>query len=168
MTRMDTDKGSGLGAGVNQITEKVIGCAFAVGKVLGPGFLEKVYENALVHELRKAGLRVEQQKRITIWYDGVIVGDYIADVLVEDGVLVEVKAKKAIIDDHVSQSLNYLAATNLPVCLLLNFAKRVEIKRIAGPNAPRLDVSHPCPSVPSVAAFHKAPVITHPDDFEEV
>lgn len=148
---MDTDTNPAIP--INQITERVIGCAFAVGKVLGPGFLEKVYENALVHEIKKAGLRVEQQRRITVWYDGVIVGDYVADVLVQELVLVEVKAMRAIIDDHIAQSLNYLAATKLPVCLLLNFAKRVEVKRLAGPDAPRLGATHPCPSVTSVAAF---------------
>ena len=163
---MDTDKEPGLP--LNLVTEKVIGCAFAVGKVLGPGFLEKVYENALAHEIRKAGLRVEQQRRVLVWYDGIVVGDYVADVLVEDRVLVEVKARRAIVDEHIAQSLNYLTATRLTVCLLLNFARRVEVKRIAGPGAPRLDATGPCPSVSSVAGSSGTAHGDDANDFEEV
>ena len=73
---------------INQITERIIGCAFTVSGTLGAGFLEKVYENALAHELRKAGIRVSQQHPTPVFYDGVVVGDYIADLLVEDRVVV--------------------------------------------------------------------------------
>ncbi len=116
---------------LNKLTEKVIGCAFSVSNFLGAGFLEKVYENALAHELRKAGLRVEQQKPIDVYYDGIIVGEYIADLLVEHYLLLELKTVERFNEIHLAQSLNYLKATNLPLCLLINFGKsKVEIKRI--------------------------------------
>lgn len=165
MTQMGTDREPYIP--INPVTEKAIGCAFAVGKVLGPGFLEKVDENALVHEIRKTELRVEQQKRIIVWYDGVIVGDYVADIVVEGSALVEVKAERAIIDEHIAQAFNYLAATKLPVCLLLNFTKRVEIKRLAGPDAPRQGDSLPCPSVTAVAASLDSAQIVESADFDE-
>lgn len=94
--------------------------------------MEKVYENALVHELRKAGIQVVQQEPIKILYDGVVVGDYFADLIVENCVLVELKACKALDEVHQAQSINYLKATGLRVCLILNFGKsRLEIKRLA-------------------------------------
>ncbi len=117
---------------LNQLTEQIIGCAFEVSNKLGSGFLEKVYENALAHELRKTGLSVEQQKAIAVCYDGVIVGEYVADLIVNQTVLVELKAVKSLNDIHVAQCLNYLKATGLKICLLLNFGKpKVEIKRFA-------------------------------------
>ena len=120
---------------LNELTERVIGCAYRVANVLGCGFLEKVYENALAHELRKNGLAIEQQKPILVRYDGVVVGDYVADLIVEGLVLIELKACKGIGDVHAAQ-WNYLLATKLPVCLLLNFGKtRLEIKRFAGRDA---------------------------------
>jgi len=115
------------------ITEKIIGCAYKVGTKLGCGFLEKCYENALVYELRKLGLKVEQQVRLKVWYDEVVVGEYVADLLVEDVVLVELKATQGIDPVHAAICINYLAATKLPLCLLINFGKRVDVKRIAGP-----------------------------------
>ena len=116
---------------MKQLTEKVIQCAFAVSNTLGCGFLEKVYENALVHELRKAGLQVQQQHGITVYYDGVDVGEYTADLLVEGVLLIELKAVKNLDDVHLAQCLNYLKATNLRLCLLVNFAKpKLEIRRI--------------------------------------
>jgi len=116
---------------LNQVTEKIIGCAYQVGNSLGPGFLEKVYENALAHEIRKAGLRVAQQEPLLVIYDDVCVGEYFADLLVEDSVLVELKTVRAIDEIHMAQCLNYLKATGLKICLLINFAKpRVQIKRI--------------------------------------
>jgi GxxExxY protein len=116
---------------VNRLSERIIGCAFTVANTLGSGFLEKVYENALAHELRKAGLVVAQQRGIIVRYDGVIVGEYAVDLLVEDAVLVELKAIKALDDIHHAQCLNYLRATGLHLCLLINFGKpRLEIKRI--------------------------------------
>jgi GxxExxY protein len=124
---METD----MSQDVNKITEKIIGCAYIVGRTLGSGFLEKVYENALSHELSKARLAVRTQWPIRVFYDGVLVGDYVADVLVEDTVLVEAKSASALTDAHLAQCLNYLKATGLKVCLLINFGgSSVEVKRI--------------------------------------
>ena len=90
-----------------------------------------MYENALAHEIQKAGLRVRQQTPIKVYYDGVIVGDYVTDLLVENLVLVELKAVKKLDDIHLAQCLNYLKATNQKLCLLINFGtQRVQIKRI--------------------------------------
>ena len=112
------------------LTERIIGAAYRVAKSLGYGFLEKVYENALGHELRKAGLKTEQQHDIKVYYDDDRVGDFVADLLVEDRVIVELKAVRAIDDIHVAQALNYLKATRLPTCLLINFGKSgAELRR---------------------------------------
>jgi GxxExxY protein len=116
---------------LNEISEKIIGCAFAVSNGMGCGFLEKVYENALAHELRKTGLAVEQQRSIEVRYDGVVVGSYCTDLLVQGAVIVELKAVKALDDVHAAQGLNYLRATGLKICLLLNFGSpRLEVKRL--------------------------------------
>ena len=126
---MDTDFNKSQ---MKQLTEKVIQCAFAVSNTLGCGFLEKVYENALVHELRKAGLQAKQQHGITVYYDGAAVGEYTADLLVEGVRLIELKAVKDLDDIHLAQCLNYLKATNLRLCLLMNFGKpKLEFRRIA-------------------------------------
>jgi GxxExxY protein len=118
--------------GISALTERVIGSAFRVANRLGCGFLEKVYENALAYELRKGGLEVAQQHAIAVLYDGVVVGDYAADLLVEASLMVELKCVRAFEQSHLAQCLNYLNATGLRVCLLLNFgAPRLEIKRIA-------------------------------------
>ena len=116
---------------IKDVAERVIGCAYTVSNTLGVGFLEKVYENALAHEMRKADLKVETQHPITVQYDGVIVGEYAADLLVEDCVLVELKAVKSFDNVHLAQCLNYLRATGLKMCLLVNFGNpRMEYKRI--------------------------------------
>jgi GxxExxY protein len=116
---------------LNTITERIIGRCYTVANVLGPGFLEKVYENALAHELRKTGLYVEQQKAIEVKYDGIVVGTYTADLLVARSVLVELKAVKQFDEIHIAQCLNYLRATGLGICLLVNFgAPKVEIRRL--------------------------------------
>jgi len=118
-------------ARINDLSKLVIGCALAVANTLGSGFVEKVYENALAYELRKRGLAVVQQGGVVVRYDGVVVGDYTTDLLVEDAVLVELKAVKALDSIHLAQCLNYLKATDLRLCLLLNFGKpRLEIKRV--------------------------------------
>ena len=117
---------------MNERTQQVIGCAYKVSNGLGAGFLEKVYENALAHELCNAGVKFVQQHPITVTYDGVVVGEFAADLFVEDCLLVELKAVKALDDIHLAQCLNYLKATGLRLCLLLNFGQpRLEIKRIA-------------------------------------
>lgn len=114
------------------LTEKIIGCAYLVSNTLGCGFLERVYENALCHELRKAGLEVESQARIDVQYDGVSVGVYEADIIVNGKVIIEVKAVRALEVAHKSQTLNYLKATGIRLGLLVNFgAPRVEVKRVA-------------------------------------
>src|SRR6185503_3934214 len=95
----------------DKITETIIGCAMKVSNTLGVGFLEKVYENALVVELRKAGLAVEQQKAFSVIYDGGVVGDYTADLLVNGLVILELKAVKMIDEVHQAQLLNYLKTT---------------------------------------------------------
>ncbi len=130
----------------NDLSERVIGCAMVVSHALGSGFLEKVYENALAHELRQslplrkpapakagagAGLAVAQQRGIVVRYDGIIVGDYAVDLLVEESVIVELKATKAVADIHRAQCINYLRGTGLHLCLLLNFGNpRLAIQRI--------------------------------------
>ncbi len=117
---------------LNEITETIIGCAYAVANTLGCGFLEKVYENALALELRAAGLSVEQQKPIQVLYRRSVVGEYVADLLVENCVLVELKAVKELDDIHLAQCLNYLKATGLKVCLLINFGSpKVQVRRIS-------------------------------------
>jgi GxxExxY protein len=117
---------------LNSLTEKIIGCAFEISNTLGCGFLEKPYENAMVHLLKKASLSVQQQVPIKIRFDGVIVGEYVADLVVENAVLVEIKAVKALDDVHAAQCINYLKATGIPLCLLINFGRpRVEHRRYA-------------------------------------
>jgi len=102
-----------------------------VSNALGSGFLEKVYENALAHELRKACLTVAQQHGIVVRYDGIIVGEYAADLLVEESVIVELKATRTVADIHRAQCINCLRSTGLHLCLLLNFGNpRLAIQRI--------------------------------------
>lgn len=116
---------------INQLTEKIIACAYKVSNTLGSGFLEKVYENALAHELRKSGLQVEQQFPIQVHYDGQVVGDYQADMLVNHQIILELKTVDTLSDIHLAQCLNYLKATGLHLCLLLNFRhSRIQIKRV--------------------------------------
>lgn len=119
------------GESLKELTERIIGCAYAVSNELGCGFLEKVYENALTLELHQTGLEAEKQKHISVYYCGTIVGEYVADLIVDRQVLVEVKSVKGLDDVHLAQCLNYLRATALKICLLLNFARpRLEIKRV--------------------------------------
>ena len=116
---------------IDKVTEKIIGGSFVIGNQLGVGFLEKVYENALIHELNKLSLRVQSQVPVQVKYDNVVVGEYVCDLLVQDSVVVELKAVKALDDVHMAQCLNYLKATGLKVCLLINFGKKkVEFRRI--------------------------------------
>lgn len=118
-------------AELNSLSERVIGCAYTVSNALGCGFLEKVYENALAHEVRKTGLRVEVQRPLRIVYDGVIVGEYFADLFIEGVLLIELKTTNGFSDNHKAQCINYLNATKFPLCLLINFGRpRVELKRI--------------------------------------
>lgn len=116
---------------LNQITQKVIGCLYTVSNTLGGGFLEKIYQNAAAIEIAKTGLIVHQQYPICVKYDGAVVGEYYADLLIEDLVLVELKAVRLLDEVHAAQCMNYLRATGLPVCLLVNFYRpKLEIRRI--------------------------------------
>jgi GxxExxY protein len=116
---------------LNEITEKIIGCAYDVANGLGCGFLEKVYENALRIDIQRSGLHVLQQYPIAVTWRGEMVGDYCADLFVEGSVIVELKAVKALDEVHMAQCLNYLKATGLKICLLINFGKaQIEVKRI--------------------------------------
>ena len=121
------------------LTEKIIGCAMAVHRTLGPGFLESVYQNAVAHELRKAGRGVECEKKIQVFYDGVVVGDFFADMLVQDVVLIENKAVRSLSTAHEVQLVNYLTATGIEIGLVLNFgSERLEFKRKNRTYRPRL------------------------------
>ena len=118
-------------AELNRLSKVIIGCALAVANTLGSGFLEKVYENALAYELRKAGIAVAQQHGIVVLYDGAVVGEYAVDLLVEELVVVELKAIIALKDVHRAQCVNYLKATGFRMCPLLNFGgPRLQIKRL--------------------------------------
>lgn len=112
-----------------ELTDKIIGAFYTVYNTLGYGFLEKVYENALALELRKSGFQVATQYPINVYYHGQVVGDYSADLLVEEQVIVELKAVRNILPEHEAQLLNYLNATRCEVGLLLNFGHKPQIKR---------------------------------------
>ena len=109
---------------------KVIGLAMKVHSTLGAGFLESVYHKALAHELTKAGFRFESEKMLNVLYDGVLVGEFIVDLLVEDELIVELKAVQALATAHEVQTVNYLVATGKDIGLLINFgAERLEFKK---------------------------------------
>ena len=117
---------------INEITQKIIGAAYTVGNELGSGFLEKVYENAMMIELEKLGVKAKNQFPLKVYYKGIVVGDYIADLFVENSVIVELKSTKNTDDIHKAQVLNYLKASNKKVGLLINFGTpRVTVERIA-------------------------------------
>jgi GxxExxY protein len=125
---MNTDKWGDC----DPLTRRIIGCAMTVSNALGSGFLEKVYENALVVELRTNGLATEQQKPLDIYYRDILVGEYFADIVVEDSIILELKAAKAIDEIHQAQLLNYLKMTGFHHGLLLNFGTpKLGIKRMA-------------------------------------
>ena len=112
-------------------TERIIGCAYTVSNVLGIGFVEKVYENAFVHELRKTGFTVQQQYPIKVVYDDLVVGEFFEDILVDEQILIELKAVSNLDVNHIAQALNYLRATGLSTCLLINFGKsRIQVRNL--------------------------------------
>jgi GxxExxY protein len=112
------------------LTEKIIGCAYRVYNKMGFGYLESVYEKCMLIELRKAGFDIESQKPIRVQYDGEVVGDFIADILVNDTVLLELKSVRKLVEAHEVQLVNYLVATGKPVGLLINFGEtKVGVKR---------------------------------------
>ena len=113
-----------------EVTETIIGCAYRVYNKMGFGFVESVYEKCLLIELRKAGLNTESQKPITVYYESKVVGEFVADIIVNDAIILELKSVRRIIEAHEVQLVNYLVATGKPVGLILNFGeKKVEIKR---------------------------------------
>ncbi len=113
------------------LSYKVVGLAMQVHTELGFGFLEKVYENALMILLNENGIKAEQQVPIKVYFHGQIVGEYVADILIEDCIILELKAQEKIIDAHKAQTLNYLKATKLKLALLLNFGKhKLECERL--------------------------------------
>ena len=114
---------------VDDLTQKIIGCAYKVHNALGPGFLEKVYENALRIELEKLGLDVKQQEPINVGYEGQIVGEYYADLWVDGRVVIELKAVQTLTQRHEVQLVNCLTATGIEDGLLLNFGSSVQVRR---------------------------------------
>lgn len=113
----------------SDITGKILEAFYKVYNTLGYGFLESVYEKAMLIELQKFGLFVERQKRIKVYYEGIQVGDYFADLIVNNCIIIELKAAENIHSEHEFQLLNYLKATEIEIGLLLNFGKRPEFKR---------------------------------------
>ena len=113
----------------DDLTQKIIGCAYKVHNTLGPGFLEKVYENALRIELEKLGLRVRQQEPINVECEGHLVGEYYADLWVNERVVIELKAAQTLAKEHEVQLVNYLTATGVNDGLLINFGPSVQVRR---------------------------------------
>jgi GxxExxY protein len=111
------------------ITQKIIKAFYNVYNTLGYGFLEKVYHNALLIELNQMGFSCHSEFPIDVYYEGTNVGKYFADIIVEEKVIVEIKAKEAICEEHEYQLINYLKATDIEIGLLLNFGKNPELKR---------------------------------------
>lgn len=113
------------------LTQQIIGFCYRIANTLGHGFIEKVYENALAFEFRKAKLAFAQQQKVEVFYEGERVGHYKADLIVEGQVIVEVKAIQSLSEVDVAQGLNYLRATGLPTCLLINFGQaKIEVRRL--------------------------------------
>ena len=112
-----------------ELTSKIIAGFYTVYNELGFGFLEKVYENALLFELQRSGLSVERQKPIEVCYKEKQVGEYFADLIVENKVILELKAAESLCSEHELQLINYLKATNIEIGLLLNFGQKPEIRR---------------------------------------
>ncbi len=113
----------------SDITDLIIKAYYKVYNKLGYGFLEKVYENAMMIELLSFNLICQRQQPISVYYNGMIIGEYFADIVVNDVVIIELKAAESLCPEHECQLINYLKATNIEVGLLLNFGKKPEIKR---------------------------------------
>ncbi len=114
---------------IDSLTEKIIGCAYKVHNSLGSGFLEKVYENALRIELEELQLKVKQQEPVTVYYRQQVVGEFSADLIIENRIVVELKAIRNLAKEHEVQLVNYLNATKIDHGLLINFGPSVEVKR---------------------------------------
>jgi GxxExxY protein len=128
-----------------QLTERVIAAFYQVYNTLGWGFLEKVYHNALLHELGKRGLRVETKVKFDVYYDGIHVGEYFADIVVEGLVILELKAVETLAPEHEAQLVNYLKASSVDVGLLLNFGPKPVFRRKVYETA-RLKSTSPLPT----------------------
>ena len=111
------------------LTEQIIGCAFKVHRTLGPGFLEKVYENALSIELRRIGLACEQQKPVPVYYEEERVGEYFADLYIESRVICEIRSTSSFSKEHEAQLVNYLVASGIDSGLLIGFGSSVAVRR---------------------------------------
>lgn len=114
---------------INDLTHTVIGCAYKVHNVLGFGFLERVYENALRIELEKLDMRVMQQQELNVWYEGQIVGGYVPDLWLPEKLIIEVKSVQNLAKEHEVKLIHYLAATKINDGLLINFGPSVQVKR---------------------------------------
>lgn len=116
---------------LDRITERIIGCAYRVSNTLGMGFIERVYANALFYEMTKEGLSIVREYPVKVQYDGIIVGEFFLDMLVNDKVIIELKAVSTLNNDHLAQSFNYLRAAGLPACLLINFGQpKIQLRRL--------------------------------------
>ena len=125
---MDTNEDEIL---YKDLSYKIVGLAMRVHSKLGYGFLEKVYENALMVLFRREGIEAKQQAPIIVYFEEEVIGNYYADILVEDKVILEIKSVENIIDAHIAQTLNYLKATGLRLAIILNFSKeKLKYKRI--------------------------------------
>ena len=133
------------------LTQTIIGAFYTVYNTLGYGFLEKIYENALVYELQKLGEEVKPQYPVNVYYDGHIIGEFCADILVGERVIVELKAARNLLPEHEAQLLNYLNATDYEVGLLLNFGVKPQIKRKVLDNASKRYQSSRTSGSPSTA-----------------
>ena len=121
-----------------ELTEKIIEIFYRVYNKLGYGFLEKVYENAMMIELKKEGFSAVSQYAIKVFYEGEVIGEYYADILVDNNVIVEIKAAKSLVKENEAQLLNYLKATDIEVGLLVNFGTKPEVKRKAFDNSRKI------------------------------
>ena len=120
----------GLSGGDDPLTGAVIGCAIRIHKVLGPGFLENIYHQAMAHELNKAGIEYASEARLKVMYDGIVLGDYVADFVVDKRVVVELKAVDQLVKAHEIQLVNYLTAIRFDVGLLINFGgQKIQVRR---------------------------------------
>ena len=126
---MNTDNNNSESLLHKDITEEIISAYYFVYNELGYGFLEKVYENAMLIELKSRGFKVVSQKNIKVYFKDAIVGEYFADIVVDDKIIIELKSSESFVTEHEVQLFNYLKATNIEVGLLFNFGKRAAFKR---------------------------------------
>lgn len=123
-----------------ELTKQIIKIFYQVYNELGYGFLEKVYQNSLYLALKQEGLEIDAQRKIKVWFRGYEVGEYFADLIVNDLIILELKATETLLDEHETQLLNYLRGTEIEVGLLLNFGKKPEIRRKVYDNDLKINV----------------------------